>query len=275
MSTVREATFELLRARGMTTIFGNPGSTELPMLGRLPRRLPLRARPPGGGRRRDGGRLRAGVAAASATSTSTPRPASATRWGRSSTPRPTTRRCSSPPASRSAPLMTMQANLTNREATRMPHPLVKWSYEPPRAADVPAAIGARDPHRRAAAEGPGVRLDPDGRLGRRGRRRAARGRRSRARVDGRAAAAPDAVAALAERLAAAEQPGARRRARHRRVAAAGTTPSRSPSASDCRSGRSPRPAAAGSASRRATRNFQRRPAAGDRRRSPRRSPATT
>ena len=36
--------------------------------------------------------------------------------------------------------MTMQANLTNRDATRVPHPLVKWSYEPPRAADVPAAI---------------------------------------------------------------------------------------------------------------------------------------
>ena len=36
MSTVREATFELLRARGMTTIFGNPGSTELPMLADYP-----------------------------------------------------------------------------------------------------------------------------------------------------------------------------------------------------------------------------------------------
>src|SRR5213080_5573155 len=32
MATVREATIDLLRAHGMTTIFGNPGSTELPML---------------------------------------------------------------------------------------------------------------------------------------------------------------------------------------------------------------------------------------------------
>ena len=32
MATVREATLELFRAHGMTTIFGNPGSTELPML---------------------------------------------------------------------------------------------------------------------------------------------------------------------------------------------------------------------------------------------------
>src|SRR5436190_16850718 len=34
--TVREATFELFRAHGLTTIFGNPGSTELPMLAELP-----------------------------------------------------------------------------------------------------------------------------------------------------------------------------------------------------------------------------------------------
>src|SRR5271163_5133262 len=36
MTTVREAAFELFRERGMTTIFGNPGSTELPMLGAFP-----------------------------------------------------------------------------------------------------------------------------------------------------------------------------------------------------------------------------------------------
>ena len=42
-------------------------------------------------------------------------------------------------------LITLQANLTNRDATRMPHPLVKWSYEPPRAEDVPHAI-ARATH---------------------------------------------------------------------------------------------------------------------------------
>src|SRR5437763_5438486 len=35
-TTIREAAFELFRARGMTTIFGNPGSTELPMLADFP-----------------------------------------------------------------------------------------------------------------------------------------------------------------------------------------------------------------------------------------------
>src|SRR5438046_3651285 len=36
--------------------------------------------------------------------------------------------------------ITMQANLTNRDATRVVHPFVKWSFEPPRAEDVPAAL---------------------------------------------------------------------------------------------------------------------------------------
>src|SRR5277367_6636953 len=36
MASVREATFELLRKHGMRTIFGNPGSTELPMLADFP-----------------------------------------------------------------------------------------------------------------------------------------------------------------------------------------------------------------------------------------------
>src|ERR1700735_3955180 len=36
MPTVREATFDLFREQGMTTVFGNPGSTELPMLRDFP-----------------------------------------------------------------------------------------------------------------------------------------------------------------------------------------------------------------------------------------------
>ena len=36
MTTVREATYDLFRAHGMTTMFGNPGSTELPMLADFP-----------------------------------------------------------------------------------------------------------------------------------------------------------------------------------------------------------------------------------------------
>src|SRR4028119_2468486 len=36
MTTVRDATFELLRDLEMTTVFGNPGSTELPFLKDFP-----------------------------------------------------------------------------------------------------------------------------------------------------------------------------------------------------------------------------------------------
>src|SRR6266545_2308480 len=36
MTTVRDVTYELLRAHGLTTIFGNPGSNELPFLAGVP-----------------------------------------------------------------------------------------------------------------------------------------------------------------------------------------------------------------------------------------------
>ena len=36
MSTVHDATYEVLRSLGMTTLFGNPGSNELPFLDRMP-----------------------------------------------------------------------------------------------------------------------------------------------------------------------------------------------------------------------------------------------
>ena len=93
MSTVREATYELLRARGMTTMFGNPGSTELPMLADFPDdfRYVLGLQEAVAVGMADG--YAQASRAPSATSTCTRRPASATRWARSSTPRRTTRRC--------------------------------------------------------------------------------------------------------------------------------------------------------------------------------------
>src|SRR3954451_2401235 len=36
MATVKEATYDLLREHGIDTMFGNPGSTELPMLADFP-----------------------------------------------------------------------------------------------------------------------------------------------------------------------------------------------------------------------------------------------
>ena len=36
MATVRERTYEVLRSLGVTTVFGNPGFTELPFLAQFP-----------------------------------------------------------------------------------------------------------------------------------------------------------------------------------------------------------------------------------------------
>jgi benzoylformate decarboxylase len=139
MATVREATYDLLRRHGMTTMFGNPGSTELPMLADFPDDfryvLGLQEAVVVGmadGFAQASGRpafvnlhTAPGVGNAmggifNAQANHSPLVISAGQQARS--------------------LITLQANLTNRHATRMPHPLVKWSYEPPRAEDVPHAI---------------------------------------------------------------------------------------------------------------------------------------
>src|SRR5881392_1912904 len=139
MSTVREVTFELFREHGMTTIFGNPGSTELPMLADFPDdfRYVLGLQEAVAVGMADGFAQASGRPALvnlhtapgvgngmgaifNAQANKTPLVVTAGQQARS--------------------LMTLQANLTNRDAIRMPHPLVKWSYEPPRAEDVPHAI---------------------------------------------------------------------------------------------------------------------------------------
>src|SRR4051812_25937481 len=139
MPTVREATYDLLRAHGIDTMFGNPGSTELPMLADFPDDfryvLGLQEAVVVGmadGFAQASGRpgfvnlhTAPGVGNAmggifNAQANHSPLVITAGQQARS--------------------LMTLQANLTNRDAARVPHPLVKWSYEPPRAEDVPHAI---------------------------------------------------------------------------------------------------------------------------------------
>ena len=203
MSTVREATFELLRARGMTTIFGNPGSTELPMLGRLPRRLPLRARAcrrrsssawPTATRRRSG-RVDPRQPAHRAR-------ASATRWARSSTRRRTRRRCSSRPASRCAP--------HDHDAGEPDQPRRHRGAAAVRQVELRAAARRRTCRRARAGDPPRVAAARAARrssrsrwtTGRRGRRRRRSRTRSRAAVDGRAQPRPRGGSrALAARLA--------------------------------------------------------------------------
>src|SRR6266571_4364133 len=139
MPTVREAAFELLRARGMTTIFGNPGSTELPMLADFPSDftyvLGLQEAVVVG--------MADGFAQASGQLTHVnlhTAPGVGNAMGAIFNAQANKSPLVITAGQQARQLMTLQANLTNRDATRMPHPLVKWSYEPPRAEDVPHAI---------------------------------------------------------------------------------------------------------------------------------------
>src|ERR687890_176096 len=139
MTSVREAVFEMWRERGMTTIFGNPGSTELPMLADFPEdfRYVL------------GLQEIVAVGMADGYAQASGRPAhvnlhTAPGVGNGMGAIFNAQANKSPlvvtAGQQARGLMTLQANLPNRDATRMPHPLVKWSYEPPRAQDVPHAI---------------------------------------------------------------------------------------------------------------------------------------
>src|SRR5436305_3164460 len=144
MTTVREATYALLRGRGMTTIFGNPGSTELPFLARFPDDftyvLGLQEA------------VVVGMADGFAQASGRPvlvnlhtAPGVGNAMGAIFNAQANKAPLVVTAGQQSRSLMTMQANLTNRDAARMPHPLVKWSYEPPRAEDVPHAL-ARATH---------------------------------------------------------------------------------------------------------------------------------
>ena len=204
MTTVREATFDFLREQGMTTVFGNPGSTELPMLEQFPDDFTYVLG------------LHEGVAvgAADGYAQASGRPAlvnlhTAPGVGNGMGAIFNALSNKSPlvvtAGQQARSLMTLQALLTNRDATRMPHPLVKWSYEPPRAEDVPHAI-ARATHLAALPpRGPVFvsipmddwRADVDD---------DAVAHQTSRTVTGRAGADPELVRGLAERLAGAANP---------------------------------------------------------------------
>jgi benzoylformate decarboxylase len=204
LSTVRDATYELLRARGMTTVFGNPGSTELPMLADFP-----------GDFRYVLGLQEAvvvGMADGFAQASGHPTlvnlhtaPGVGNAMGAIFNAQANKTPLVITAGQQVRPVITMQANLTNRDAIRMPHPLVKWSYEPPRAEDVPAALGRACHAASLPPRGPvflsipmddwSVEPDPD----------AVRHAIDRS-VVGRAVADPAALHDLAKRLAAASDP---------------------------------------------------------------------
>ena len=144
MGTVREAVLDMLRERGMRTIFGNPGSTELPMLNEFPEdfRYVLGLQEAVAVGMADGYAQASGGPALVNLHTA---PGVGNGMGAIFNAQANKAPLVVTAGQQHRSLMTLQANLTNRDAVRMPHPLVKWSYEPPRAEDVPHAL-ARATH---------------------------------------------------------------------------------------------------------------------------------
>jgi benzoylformate decarboxylase len=144
MPTVREASFDLFRARGMTTMFGNPGSTELPMLADFPSdfRYVLGLQEAVVVGMADGYAQASGDVALANLHTA---PGVGNAMGAIFNAQANHSPVLVTAGQQVRAQMTLQANLTNRDAVRMPHPLVKWSYEPARPEDVPLAL-ARGAH---------------------------------------------------------------------------------------------------------------------------------
>ncbi len=138
-ATIRDVTFDLLRKLQLTTIFGNPGSTEEPFLQNFPADFKYIL-----------GLQEASVLAmADGYSQATRRPAfvnlhTAPGMGNAMGNLATAYQNKTPlivtAGQQCRDMLLMEPWLTNREAITLPRPWVKWSYEPARAADVPAAI---------------------------------------------------------------------------------------------------------------------------------------
>src|SRR4030081_3897340 len=153
MPTVREATFDLFRAHEMTTIFGNPGSTELPMLAELPSDfdyvLGLQELVVVG--------MADGFAQASGRTTHVnlhTAPGVGNAVGGIFNAQANKSPLLITAGQQGRPQITMEANPNNREAILGPQPYVKWSHEPARAQDVPQAIARAIHHASLPPRGP-------------------------------------------------------------------------------------------------------------------------
>jgi benzoylformate decarboxylase len=204
MTTVRDASLELFRKHGMTTIFGNPGSTELAMLGSLPDdfRYVLGLQEAVAVGMADGYAQASGTVAHVNLHTA---PGLGNGVGALFNARANKAPLLVTAGQQARSLITLQANLTNRDAVDVPKPFVKWGIEPPRAADVPLALAQAINHAKLPPAGPafvsipmddwGVQIEPVDFA-----RQIARD------VDGRAQPDGEQVAALAARLQAAANP---------------------------------------------------------------------
>ena len=204
MTTVREAAFELFREHGMTTIFGNPGSTELPMLAEFPDdfRYVLALQEAVAVGMADGYAQASGTVGHVNLHTA---PGVGNGMGAIFNAQANHSPLLVTAGQQVRAHVTMNANLTNRDATRVVHPFVKWSYEPPRAQDVPLALSHAIHKAALPPRGPAfVSLPMDDWTAEvdDGEARAAIART----VTARAAPDPEAVTALARRIAEANSP---------------------------------------------------------------------
>lgn len=139
MVSVRNAVVDLLRSHGMTTMFGNPGSTELSFLDRFPDdfRYVLALQEAVAVGLADGHAQATGTTALVNLHTA---PGVGNAMGAilnaaaNRTPMVVTA------GQQVRAMMTLEALLTNVDATMLPRPAVKWAFEPPRPQDVPAAF---------------------------------------------------------------------------------------------------------------------------------------
>jgi benzoylformate decarboxylase len=153
MTTVKDASYELFRKHGMTTIFGNPGSTELPMLGPFPEdfRYVLGLQEAVAVGMADGFAQASGKVTHVNLHTA---PGMGNGVGAIFNARANKAPLLVTAGQQVRSLITMQANLTNRDAVEVPKPYVKYSHEPPRAADVPFALAQAIHHASLPPAGP-------------------------------------------------------------------------------------------------------------------------
>jgi len=137
--TVWDATYSLLRKLGLTTIFGNPGSTEQPFLKNFPEGFQYVL----------GLQEASVVAMADGFSQATKKPVlvnlhSCAGTGNGMGNIMTAYQNKTPliitAGQQTREMLLCDPYLTNRDETVMPRPWVKWAYQPVRAQDVPGAI---------------------------------------------------------------------------------------------------------------------------------------
>ncbi|QIS13995.1 benzoylformate decarboxylase [Nocardia arthritidis] len=139
MTTVREVSYDVLRAFGATTIVGNPGSNELTFLDRMPEDFTFVLA------LQEGAVISIADGYAQASNTPvvvTLHAAAGLGTGMGAL---TNAYANGAPliiiaGQQFRPMLTLEAMLTNREAVTLPKPLVKWSFEAPSAESVPAVL---------------------------------------------------------------------------------------------------------------------------------------